>query len=61
MLHTGDNQWSFPFVKSYAYVKKHQILSTIGSSNFVEIAINQGNAAKRLGVNIEDDIQIVFS
>jgi hypothetical protein len=49
-----------PFIKSYNFVKKRQYLATIGSSNLIEISINQGNAAKHLGVKIGDEIIISF-
>ena len=49
------------FVKSYDFVKKGQLLTTIGSSNLFEIGLNQGNAAKKLGVKPTDRVKISFS
>lgn len=49
------------FVKSYNYVKKGQLLATIGSSNYLEMAVNQGNAARKLGVKPEKKVKIVFN
>lgn len=49
------------FVKSYNYVKKSELLATIGSSNLLEIALNQGNAAKKLGVKPDDEVKILIS
>jgi len=56
----GTNNFKAKFVKSYNFVKKAKILATIGSSNLLEIAINQGNAAKKLVVKPEDDVKILF-
>ena len=46
------------FVKSYAFVKKGRFLATIGSSNLLEIGVNQGNAAKKLNVKTGDKVKI---
>lgn len=39
-----------PLVSSYCMAPAGQLLATIGSRNTLEIAVNQGNAAHRLGV-----------
>jgi len=49
------------FVKSYGFAKKGQLLATIGSNNFLEISINQGNAAKKLDLKPDDEVKILFS
>ena len=49
------------FVKSYNFVKNGEILVTIGSTNLLEIALNQDSAAKKLGVKPDDEIKILFS
>ncbi|MDH7517251.1 MAG: S-adenosyl-l-methionine hydroxide adenosyltransferase family protein [Candidatus Thermoplasmatota archaeon] len=48
------------FVKSYGFTKKGQLLATIGSSNYLEISINQGNAAQKLNAKPDDKIKITF-
>jgi S-adenosylmethionine hydrolase len=60
MLFIGDKRLKIPFVKSYNFVKKGEFLATVGSSNFLEISLNQGNAAKKLRVKPNDDIKILF-
>lgn len=50
LIANGEKQ-RLPFVKSYASVKKGEFLMTVGSSNFIEISINEGNAAQILQVN----------
>ena len=60
MVFIGDKKQPMKIVKSYSFVKKGEILATIGSSNFLEIGINQGNAAKKLGVKPDDPIKILF-
>jgi S-adenosylmethionine hydrolase len=50
-----------PFVKTYSSVKKGGTLATIGSSNLLEISVNQGNAEKKLKIKTGDKIKILFS
>jgi len=61
MLFVGKKCLEIHFVKSYGFVRKRSMLATIGSSNFLEIGINQGNAAKKLSVKENDDIKILFN
>ena len=60
ILSIGDKQLEIPFVKSYNFVKQGEILATIGSSNYFEIALNQGNASKKLGVKPGDEVKILI-
>ena len=61
MIFSGDTNIEIPFVKSYGYVKKRELLATIGSSDLLEIGINQGNAAKKLAIKEDDKVEILFS
>ena len=61
MAFIGDEQQEIPFLKSYGYAKKGEMLATIGSSNLFEIGLNQGNAASKLKAKIDDEIKILFS
>ena len=56
----GKKTFKSQFVKSYNFVKKGDTLLTVGSSNFLEISVNQDNAAKKLGAKIDEDIKILF-
>ena len=56
----SGRQRELPFVKSYNFVKKRQYLVTIGSSDLMEIGINQGTAAQKLGVKLDDEVKILF-
>lgn len=56
----GNKRHNISFVRSYSYVKKRQMIGTIGSSNFFEIAVNQGNAAEKLKIKQEDKVKILF-
>jgi S-adenosylmethionine hydrolase len=47
--------------RAYGEVKPTQPLSIIGSHNFLEISINQDNAAKRFEVEIGEEVQISHS
>jgi S-adenosylmethionine hydrolase len=60
MLSAGGKRLEIPFVKSYNFVKKGELLATIGSSNLFEIALNQGDAGKKLGVKPDDEVKILF-
>ena len=61
MAFIGNNkQKQIMFVKSYSYVKKGQTLATVGSSNFLEIGVNQGNAAKKLKIKPDDPVKILY-
>ena len=50
-----------PYHQTYGFLPQGQLLLTIGSMNLVEIAINQGNAAKVLDISVRDPIRIAFS
>jgi len=46
------------FLKSYGYAEKNELLALIGSANTLEIAVNQGNAAEKLGVKGGEEVVI---
>jgi len=56
----GDKQQDITFAKSYNFVKKGHILVTLNSNNLIEIAVNQGNAARKLAANLDDDVKVIF-
>jgi S-adenosylmethionine hydrolase len=59
---SGDYKWEhLPFVSSYGFVKPGDVLLTIGSNSFLEISVNQGNAAKTLMIKEDAEIQLLFS
>jgi len=60
LLALGKKKFEMPFVKSYNFVKPGKILATIGSSNYLEIALNKGDAAKKLDVKADSKIKILF-
>lgn len=60
MIFIGSERKEITFFKAYGFARKRQMLATVGSSNLFEIGINQGNAAKRLGVKLDDEIKILF-
>lgn len=58
----GDRRWEhLPFVATYESVKPGETLLIIGSNHFVEISVNQGNAARTLGLKEDDIIDLFFS
>lgn len=59
---SGDHRWEdLVFVPSYGFAHLNEILLTIGSNQYLEIGINKGNAAERLGLRPDDEIQILMS
>ncbi|MCW3995116.1 MAG: SAM-dependent chlorinase/fluorinase [Candidatus Bathyarchaeota archaeon] len=46
--------------KTYAQTPRHQAIALIGSHGFLEIALNQGNAAKKFHVKTGDKIEVKF-
>ncbi len=46
------------FKESYGFAKKGELISLINSENFLEIAINQGEANEMLNFNVGDKIEI---
>lgn len=45
---------------SYLDVPVGEIVSLFGTSGFLEIAINQGNASSLLGLNVNDSVRVEF-
>jgi S-adenosylmethionine hydrolase len=56
----GKTTRDIPFVPAYGFVKSKQVLVTVGSSNYVEIAMNQGNAAQKLKAAPDMPVTITF-
>ncbi len=48
------------FVETYGRAKKGELICLIGSGGFLEISVNQGNAAERLKVEGGENIEIKF-
>ncbi|MFQ6107148.1 MAG: S-adenosyl-l-methionine hydroxide adenosyltransferase family protein [Thermoplasmata archaeon] len=56
-IRTAGKRFSAPFSATYSGVKQKEILVTVSSSDFLEVAENQGNAAAKLGAKRGDEIQ----
>jgi S-adenosylmethionine hydrolase len=56
-----EKEIKIPFLKSYNFVKKGELLATIGSGNLLEIAQNQGNASKKLNFKCNDIIKLHYN
>jgi len=61
ILVSGDSRREIPFVPSYGFVEKNQVLATIGSHTFLELGVNQGSAAQVLSLKEDDDIELLVS
>jgi hypothetical protein len=57
-LNINDKREKIPFVHAYGAVEKKGLLALIGSSGFLEISLNQGNASKLLSASADDTFQI---
>ncbi|MDR5695563.1 MAG: S-adenosyl-l-methionine hydroxide adenosyltransferase family protein [Armatimonadota bacterium] len=55
-----SRKWSIEvtFTPSYGFVPPGQFLAAIGSDGFLEIAINQGDAARELGAAVDQEIRV---
>lgn len=61
-LMSGDHRWDqVVFVPSYGYAKQGELLVTVGSNHFLEISVNQEDAARTLGMQADTEISFVFS
>jgi S-adenosylmethionine hydrolase len=59
-LVSGDHRWGqVPFVAAYGYASQGQVLCTLGSNQFLEISINQGNASQTLGLGVDADVHLL--
>ena len=61
MININDKKYEIPYIQTYNLVKPGLLIATIGSSNLLEISINQGNAAKKLKAKINDEIKILYN
>lgn len=63
MLHVKlkEDVITFKLCIAYAEVKAKQPLAIIGSHGFLEISVNQGNAAKRFKVELGETVQMPLS
>ncbi|MCA9910676.1 MAG: SAM-dependent chlorinase/fluorinase, partial [Anaerolineae bacterium] len=46
--------------RTYAQVGQGELVTLIGSSGFLEISINHGSAAERLGVHLGDAVELAI-
>jgi S-adenosylmethionine hydrolase len=58
ILKINNKRLTIPFVESYNFVEKGKLVALVNSSNFLEIAINKDNAAKRIGIKNYDSIKV---
>ncbi|RLF42468.1 MAG: hypothetical protein DRN12_00015 [Thermoplasmata archaeon] len=57
LISLQGEDYKLRFLENYASADKGELLVVIGSSNFVEISMNQGNAAGKLDVKPDDHIE----
>ncbi|EEB73056.1 S-adenosyl-l-methionine hydroxide adenosyltransferase family protein [Thermococcus sp. AM4] len=47
-----------PYREAYGYVKPGELLALPGSHDYLEIAVNQGNASERLGLKVGGEVRV---
>ena len=47
-----------PYLETYGRVKPGELLALPGSHDYLEIAVNQGSAAERLGLKVGDEVRV---
>jgi len=60
MVFLGSHSRTMPFVQTYGLAGVGEPLLTIGSSNYLEISMNQGNASELFSVKEDDDVKLLF-
>ena len=59
-LHLKNQEVKGTFSSHFAKVRKGSILFSKGSSGYLEIAINQGNASEQIGFKLGDTITVIL-
>jgi S-adenosylmethionine hydrolase len=59
-LKLKDTRLKLKLCKAYSEVKAQQPLAIIGSHNFLEISINQGNAAENFQTRVGDKVRLYY-
>lgn len=59
-LKLKDTRLKLKLCKAYSEVKAQQPLAVIGSHNFLEISINQGNAAETFQTRVGDKVRVYY-
>jgi S-adenosylmethionine hydrolase len=57
----GNKRLKLKLCKAYGEVEKHKPLALIGSHNFLEISLNQGNAARSFNIKSGDKVTVSLS
>ncbi len=53
-----DLRLRIPYLETYGQVKPGELLALPGSHDYLEIAVNQGSAAERLGLKVGDEVRV---
>ncbi len=52
------NGLKIPYLNTYGQVKPGELLALPGSHDYLEIAVNRGSAAERLGLKVGDEVRV---
>ena len=53
-----DRGLKIPYLDTYSQVKPGELLALPGSHDYLEIAVNRGSAAERLGLKVGDEVRV---
>jgi len=54
----GGRELEMPFLESYGFARRGELLALVGSEGHLEIAVNQGNASERLSLKGGEKVEI---
>jgi S-adenosylmethionine hydrolase len=59
---SGDQRFEhLRFVSSYGFAQPGELLLTVGGNHFLELSVNQGSAARTLGLKEDAPVQLLFT
>jgi len=58
LIEIGDHKYDVQLVESYGYSERNSLIFVINSFDHLELAVNQGNAASLLKLNVGDILRI---
>ncbi len=58
LIEIGEREYKVQLLESYGYSERNSLILVINSFNHLELAINQGNAASFLKLNVGDTLRI---
>ncbi len=57
-IRVAGRELEMPFLATYGFAERGELLALVGSEGYVEIAVNQGRASERLGLKGGEKVEI---